>query len=57
MRGAMDYEEPGVLMTLGFDLHDMMSRGLIATDYVKIERNEIEETGEYDVEGLFIHLE
>jgi circadian clock protein KaiC len=70
MRGAMDYGEPGVFMTfeetsedlaknfisLGFDLHDMMSRGLIATDYVKIERNEVEETGEYDLEGLFIRL-
>jgi circadian clock protein KaiC len=34
----------------------MMSRGLIATDYVYIERSEIEETGEYDLEGLFIRL-
>jgi circadian clock protein KaiC len=70
MRGAMDYREPGVFMTfeetpedlaknfisLGFDLHDMMSRGLIATDHVYIERSEIEETGEYDLEGLFIRL-
>src|SRR5271157_5323695 len=70
MRGAMDYKEPGVFMTfeetpedlaknfisLGFDLHDMMSRGLIATDHVYIERSEIEETGEYDLEGLFIRL-
>ena len=70
MRGAMNYGEPGVLMSfeetakdlaknfisLGFDLHDMVSRGLIATDYVHIERSEIEETGEYDLEGLFIRL-
>jgi len=70
MRGALDYGEPGVFMTfeetpddlaknfisLGFDLPDMMSRGLIAMDHVKIERNEIEETGEYDLEGLFIRL-
>ena len=70
MRGAMDYGEPGVFMTfeetpkdlaknfisLGFDLHEMMSRGLIATDHVCIERSEIEETGEYDLEGLFIRL-
>jgi circadian clock protein KaiC len=70
MRGAKDYGEPGVFMTfeetpkdlaknfisLGFDLPDMMSRGLIAMDHVKIERNEIEETGEYDLEGLFIRL-
>ena len=70
MRGAMDYGEPGVFMTfeetsedlvknfisLGFDIPDMMSRGLIATDHVKIERSEIEETGNYDLEGLFIRL-
>ncbi len=70
MRGAMDYGEPGVFMTfeetpedlaknfisMGFDLNDAVSRGLIATDHVYIERSEIEETGEYDLEGLFIRL-
>ena len=70
MRGALDFGEPGVFMTfeetpedlaknfmsLGFDLDDMVSRGLIATDHVYIERNEIEETGAYDLEGLFIRL-
>jgi circadian clock protein KaiC len=70
MRGAMDYAEPGVFMTfeetpedlaqniisLGFDLPDMVSRGLIATDHVHIARNEIAETGDYDLEGLFIRL-
>jgi circadian clock protein KaiC len=70
MRGAMDYGEPGVFMTfeetpedlaknftsLGFDLNGMISRGLIAIDHVYIERSEIEETGEYDLEGLFIRL-
>ena len=70
VRGAMDYGEPGIFMTfeetpkdlaknfisLGFDLPDMISRGLIEMDHVKIERNEIEETGEYDLEGLFIRL-
>jgi circadian clock protein KaiC len=70
MRGAIDYGEPGVFMTfeetpedlaknfssLGFDLPEMISRGLIATDHVKIERSELEETGEYDLEGLFIRL-
>jgi len=70
MRGAMDYGEPGVFMTfeetpedlaknfmsLGFDLHEMMARSLIETDHVRIARSEIEETGEYDLEGLFIRL-
>jgi len=70
MRGARDFGEPGVFMTfeespedlaknfisLGFDLQDMTARGLIATDHVYIERSQIEETGEYDLEGLFIRL-
>jgi len=70
LRGALDFGEPGVFMTfeetpedlaknfisLGFDINDMMSRGLIAMDHVYIERSEIEETGEYDLEGLFIRL-
>lgn len=70
VRGARDYGEPGVFMTfeetpedlaknfvsLGFDLPGMTSRGLIAMDHVKIERNEVEETGDYDLEGLFIRL-
>ncbi|MHB8910624.1 MAG: circadian clock protein KaiC [Syntrophales bacterium] len=70
MRGAMEYGEPGVFMSfeetpedlaknfssLGFDLHGMDARGLIATDHVYIERSEIEETGAYDLEGLFIRL-
>jgi circadian clock protein KaiC len=43
-------------ISLGFDLPDMVSRGLIATDQVHIVRSEIEETGDYDLEGLFIRL-
>ena len=43
-------------ISLGFDLPDMESRGLIATDHVAIERSEVDETGEYDLEGLFIRL-
>jgi circadian clock protein KaiC len=70
VRGALDYKEPGVFMTfeetpedlaknfisLGFDINDMMSRGLIATDHIYIDRSEVQETGEYDLEGLFIRL-
>jgi len=69
-RGAMDYGEPGVFMSfeetsedltenfisLGFDLADMVSRGLLATDHIRVTRSEIEQTGEYDLEGLFIRL-
>ena len=70
VRGARDFNEPGVFMafeenvddltvnvaSLGFDLEDLVSRGKIVLDFVYIERNEIEESGEYDLEGLFIRL-
>jgi circadian clock protein KaiC len=70
VRGATQFNEPGVFMafeetakdltqnvaSLGFDLKDLIARKKIALDYVYIERSEIEETGEYDLEGLFIRL-
>ena len=70
VRGATDYGEPGVFMSfeegveeltqnvrsLGFDLDDLVARNLLGIDYVHIERSEIEETGEYDLDGLFIRL-
>ncbi len=69
-RGAMQFDEPGVFMmfeenaaeltanvrSLGFDLDRLVSEKKIVLDYVHIERSEIEETGEYDLEGLFIRL-
>jgi circadian clock protein KaiC len=70
VHGALDYNEPGVFISfeetaselahnfasLGYDLADLTARSLISVDYVSIERSEIEETGEYDLEGLFIRL-
>lgn len=70
VRGAMDYGEPGVFMSfeeraedlaqnvasLGFDLDRLVAEKKLAIDHVHIERSEIEETGEYDLEGLFIRL-
>ena len=70
VRGATQFGEPGVLMTfeepprdvakniasLGFDLEDLVARKKLAVDYVQVDRNEIEETGEYDLEALFIRL-
>jgi len=70
VRGATEYGEPGVYMSfeekseeliknfasLGFDLNDLAARNKLSLDYVHIERSEIEETGEYDLEGLFIRL-
>ncbi len=70
VRGAVEFNEPGVLMTfeesaedikknvasLGFDLDDLIRRKKIAIDFVHVERSEIEENGEYDLEGLFVRL-
>lgn len=71
LRGATQFKQPGVFMmfeetaeelaqnvrSLGFDLDRLCARKMIAVDYVRIERSEIEETGEYDLDGLFIRLE
>ena len=70
VKGATIYNEPGVIMvfeesiedleinvaSMGFDLHQLQKEQKIKVDHVKIERSEIEETGEYDLEGLFIRL-
>lgn len=70
VRGATQFNETGVFMSfeetneeltinvasLGFDLQDLIKNKKIALDHVHIERSEIEETGEYDLEGLFIRL-
>jgi circadian clock protein KaiC len=70
VRGIQEFDEPGVLMafeetgeelaanvaSLGFDLKDMQERKLLRVDHVHVDRSEIEETGEYDLEGLFIRL-
>ncbi len=71
VRGIRDFGEPGVFMafeesvedltknvaSLGFDLDEMVRRKQLAVDYVRVERSEIEETGEYDLEGLFVRLD
>src|SRR5512139_1379513 len=70
VRGATRFNEPGVFMSfeesaeeltknvasLGFDLNRLVASKRLLVDYVHIERSEIEETGEYDLEGLFIRL-
>jgi circadian clock protein KaiC len=70
VRGATEFGEPGVFMAfeetanelaqnvaaLGFDLSALEAEGKLLIDHVRIERSEIEETGEYDLEGLFIRL-
>jgi circadian clock protein KaiC len=71
VRGATQHGEPGVLMTfeetgeditenvasLGFDLKDLVARKKLVTDYVHVEPSEIQETGAYDLEGLFVRLQ
>ena len=65
-----DHRQPGVFVafeetrddliknvrSLGHDLESFVKRKKIALEYVRIERAEIEETGEYDLEALFIRL-
>lgn len=43
--------------SLGFGFDDLIEEGKLVVDYVRVERGEIEETGEYDLEGLFIRLD
>lgn len=70
VNGATKYNEPGVFVafeekteelavnvaSLGFDIEKLITQKKIRVDHVQIERSEIEETGEYDLEGLFIRL-
>lgn len=71
VRGATQFNEPGVFISfeesneelatnvasLNFDLNELIAEKKIVLDYVFIERSEIEETGEYDLEGLFLRLD
>ena len=70
VRGATQFGEPGAYLTfeeseeelaqnvrsLGFDVEALVQEGKLAFDYVHVDRREIEETGEYDLEGLFVRL-
>jgi circadian clock protein KaiC len=70
VKGINDYKEPGVFMSfeesgedlaqnvrsLGFDLEKLQKENKLRVDHVHVERSEIEETGEYDLEALFIRL-
>jgi len=70
VKGIVEHDEPGVFLSfeetaadltanvasLGFDLDKLTAEGKFRIDYIRVERSEIEETGEYDLEGLFIRL-
>ena len=71
VRGATQFGEPGVFMSfeetepelranvasLGFDMMELVRTRKVVVDHVVIERGEIQETGEYDLEGLFVRLD
>jgi circadian clock protein KaiC len=71
VHGAADHEEPGVFVafeetaeeiqdnvrSLSLDLDRLVHQRRVALDYIRLERSEIEETGQYDLEGLFVRLE
>lgn len=71
VRGATEFNEPGVLLafeetpqemarnvaSLGFDLNGLVERKKLFFEYVYIEPSEIEEAGDYDLEGLFVRLQ
>lgn len=42
--------------SLGYDIGGLVREGRVAIDHVRVEPSEIEETGAYDLEGLFIRL-
>ena len=71
VRGATLFDESGVFVafeesdkelcqnvaSMGFDLPALQARKKLFLDYIRLERSEIQETGEYDLEGLFVRLE
>jgi circadian clock protein KaiC len=70
VRGATQFDEPGVFLafeetardlaanvaSLGFDVQRLVAEGKLRVDHVRVERSEIEEIGDYDLEGLFVRL-
>lgn len=71
LNGARDYDEPGVFVTfeerpsdivsnvksLGFDVEKLVDEGKIYIEHITIDPSELEEIGDYDLEGLFLRLE
>jgi circadian clock protein KaiC len=70
VRGATQFDEPGLFVafeetgeelaqnvrSLGFEIEDLVARKKVMVDYVRVERSEIEEAGDYDLDGLFIRM-
>ena len=69
--GALQYNEPGLCITfeenpkelaqnmasLGYDIPTLVKKKMLVIDHVEVARNEFEETGEYDLSGLFVRIE
>lgn len=70
IRGATEFDEPGLFVSfeeqerellenvasLGFNVNQLVKRKRLAVEFVRAEHSEIHETGDYDLEGLFIRL-
>ncbi len=70
VRGALDYGEPGALITfeeteqeltnnvasLGFNLKKLVTQKKLSIDHIQIDRSEIKESGDFNLEGLFVRL-
>jgi circadian clock protein KaiC len=70
VRGATQYNEPGVFISfeetekeltanvasLGFDLDSLVKNKKIWLENIRVEQSKIEQSGEYDLEGLFIRI-
>ena len=70
VRGATEYREPGAFISfeetesdltanvasLGFDLDDLLQRKKIWLEHIHVDRSELRQSGEYDLEGLFVRI-
>ena len=70
VRGATEFDEPGVCLSfeetaeelasnvasLGFRPGSLVARKKLVIDHIYLDRSLIEETGEYDLEALFVRL-
>jgi circadian clock protein KaiC len=71
VNGIAQYGEPGAFIafeettadltqnvaSMGYDLEELVASGKLALDHIRVERSEIEESGDYNLDGLFMRLE
>ena len=70
VRGITEFGEPGVFVafeesvdelvanvtSLGFDLKQLQDDGLLVIDHINLAPGDVQEAGDWDLEGLFIRL-